>query len=460
MKISRHLPALPPQAPTGPQPTTSARGPAAGLPLGESSFTALLAQVRRTSAKESTVRPASEAVAFIDRFHQALGLEGDALDGKNAKLVDDSFGFFRGMPALFISDLKGPFAEASVLFDRPAPEGLIDGDPHLGNFGTLRGPDGAAVWGLDDFDQGGQGPVEWDLERLATSAVLAARQSDLPPQAEAQLVRDVAKGYFAALSAFAKTGVRPDPSLRADEASGEVAEQIAKADARTQEDEVLDPVTHKNKDGELRLHGKGLHKLHKKDEKALEAALAGYEALLPASAPVARPLQILDLARETGKGGSSFGLNRYLALVADADPSKPPRVLELKQEMPSAVTDGTGDLSRADASAAVANQAILTGFLDPLAGSVALEDGSYLVRELQPQGAKSLESGLDFGTLDSLASQAGAALARAHAQSLEPEEVAAWIGQSQTAAVDNLVAFAETYANQAEADRRAFEKSL
>jgi uncharacterized protein (DUF2252 family) len=456
MKISRALPAIAPQPPVSP------RAPEAreGLPLGGSSFTAVPVQVRPAKAAGSTVRPATDAVAYIERFHQALGLSGDALDGKNAKLIDDSFGFFRGMPALFISDVKGPFAEASVLFDQPAPQGLIDGDPHLGNFGTLRGPEGRAVWGLDDFDQGGQGPVEWDLERLATSAVLAARQSDLSPQAETQLVRDVAKRYFATLSDFARTGIRPAPSLQADEATGEVAEQIDQADARTQEDEVLDPVTHKNKDGELRLHGKGLDKLHKKEERALEAALAGYEALLPSSAPVARPLRILDLASETGKGGSSYGLHRYLALVADADPSRPPRVLELKQELPSAVSDGTGDLSRADASAAVANQAILTGFLDPLVGSVTLEDGSYLVRELQPQGAKSLKSGLDFGSLDSLASQAGAALARAHAQSLEPEEVAAWIGGSQASAVDNLVAFAETYANQAEADRRALEKAL
>ena len=93
-------------------------------------------------------------------------------------------------------------------------------------------------------------------------------------------------------------------------------------------------------------------------------------------------------------------------------------------------------------------------------GSVPLEDGSYLVRELQPEGLGTKTDGMDFAALDSLASQAGEALARAHAQSVDPQSVRTWLGDDQKAATDNLLAFAETYAHQTEADLHAFKKSL
>jgi uncharacterized protein (DUF2252 family) len=438
-------------------PTPVAR-PAANA-VEVSSFVAGARKASSSREDAQTVRSPKVAVRFIEDFNQALGLSGKALSGKNAKLVDSGFGFFRGMPALFNADVKGPFAQASVLFDRPAPPGLLDGDPHLSNFGTLRGPDGQPVWGLNDFDQSGTGPLEWDLERLATSAVLAARANGLPPEAQTQLVRDVAQGYFSALNGYAQTGVRPPAVLSEKDASGPVRAQLDEAATATQE-ALLKPLTHTNKDGELRFKGKGLDPVGKKDSKALASALASYAATLPADAKVAQPLQVLDLATESGKGGSSFGLQRFLALVADADPSQPPHVLELKQEMPSAVADGTGDLSHADAAADVAHQATLSGFLDPQVGAVTLHHGSYLVRELQPEGVGTKTDGMDFAALDSLASQAGQALAQAHAQSVDSAAVGTWLGADQRAATDNLVAFAETYANQTEADRSAFEKSL
>lgn len=456
MKTARRfLASPPPLARLSERPEPSA--PPAAVPV-RSTFVAG-AKKKADPKPAPTVRPPQDAVDFIQRFNDALGLKGKALSGKNDKLTGDDYGFFRGMPALFNADVKGPFAQASVLFDQPAPSALLDGDPHLSNFGTLRGPDGAPVWGLDDFDQSGTGPVEWDLERLATSAVLAARANGLSPEAQAQVVRDVAQGYFGALGTFAATGTRPTPVVGAAEATGPVQDQLQDAAARTQK-ELLKPLTHTNKDGELRFKGKGLDSVEKKDRPALTSALEAYARTLPPTASVARPLQVLDLATESGKGGSSFGLNRFLALVADADPSKPPHVLELKQEMPSAVTDGTGDLTKADAAQDVENQATLSGFLDPLMGSVTLPDGSYLIRELQPEGHNAKTDGMDFAALDALASQAGGALARAHAQTLDPAAASAWLSGDQRAATDNLIAFAEAYANQTEADRSALKKAL
>src|SRR2546430_1187024 len=71
--------------------------------------------------------------------------------------------------------------------------------PHHANFGTFRAPDGHAVWGLSDYDQTGAGSPEADLERLAASAVLAARQAKFPPKVQEQLARNIADAYFSSM---------------------------------------------------------------------------------------------------------------------------------------------------------------------------------------------------------------------------------------------------------------------
>src|SRR5207245_4197722 len=59
-----------------------------------------------------------------------------------------------------------PLAEAA------APEGLIVGDLHLENFGVYRGAGGDLCFDVNDFDDVGYGPLDLDLKRLCTSALL------------------------------------------------------------------------------------------------------------------------------------------------------------------------------------------------------------------------------------------------------------------------------------------------
>jgi uncharacterized protein DUF2252 len=59
------------------------------------------------------------------------------------------------------------------------PRILSVGDLHVENFGTWRDTDGRLVWGINDFDEACLYPYTLDLVRLATSALLAARESRL-----------------------------------------------------------------------------------------------------------------------------------------------------------------------------------------------------------------------------------------------------------------------------------------
>lgn len=73
-----------------------------------------------------------------------------------------------------------------------APEILAIGDLHVENFGTWRDTDGRLVWGVNDFDETSFFPYTLDLVRLATSALLATRESKLAfrPKDAAEAILD------------------------------------------------------------------------------------------------------------------------------------------------------------------------------------------------------------------------------------------------------------------------------
>ena len=87
---------------------------------------------------------------------------------RHARMAATPFAFYRGSAVVMATDLAG----------RPAT-GLdvrLSGDAHLSNFGFFAAADRRVVFDLDDFDESLPGPFEWDLLRLATSCILAARE--------------------------------------------------------------------------------------------------------------------------------------------------------------------------------------------------------------------------------------------------------------------------------------------
>ncbi len=72
------------------------------------------------------------------------------------------------------------------------PRILSVGDLHVENFGTWRDTDGRLIWGINDFDEACVFPYTLDLIRLATSALLAAREDRLAmtPNNSAEAILD------------------------------------------------------------------------------------------------------------------------------------------------------------------------------------------------------------------------------------------------------------------------------
>ncbi|HSO52053.1 MAG TPA: DUF2252 family protein, partial [Actinomycetes bacterium] len=86
---------------------------------------------------------------------------------RHARMAASPFAFLRGTPAVMAHDLATtPVTGITV---------QACGDAHLLNFGLFATPERNLVFGLTDFDETLPAPWEWDVKRLATSFVVAAR---------------------------------------------------------------------------------------------------------------------------------------------------------------------------------------------------------------------------------------------------------------------------------------------
>ncbi|TSC34479.1 DUF2252 family protein [Corallococcus sp. Z5C101001] len=409
-----------------------------------------------SAATPGLARKPSQAVAFVRDFNARLDLPPARLKEKLAQMRESPSAMFRAMPALFHSDVRGPYAQGTRLTDRPAPDIRVVGDPHVGNLGTFRGPDGKAVWGLNDFDQTGTASPELDLARMATSAVLTAREAGLSSGDQRKAVEALAKNYFETLELLAEGDVTPGAFLDKKESSGPVKDLIGKARDASAKDLLSKYVKLDGSKGPRFLHSDTLKPLDAERKSAVRTALAAYEKSLQGTEGVAVPLKVLDLAERLDAGGSSYGLERDYVLVGAADPKAPPVLLEMKELLASSVN---APPAPADGADVVKAQQELSGSVNPLTGAVSMGGRAFLVREVEPEKNKLDDSVFQKKkSLNSTFEQAGVVLARAHGNTREQAaRLEDWVGGDTKEATKRLTAFALAYADQAEADWKALK---
>lgn len=86
-------------------------------------------------------------------------------------MAESPFTFYRGAAAVMASDLgRSPNSDLWA---------QLCGDAHLSNFGVFGSPERNLIFDLNDFDETHPGPFEWDVQRLAASFVLSARERGL-----------------------------------------------------------------------------------------------------------------------------------------------------------------------------------------------------------------------------------------------------------------------------------------
>jgi hypothetical protein len=129
---------------------------------------------------------------FEDWLAQHVRIVGPDLRLKHERISESLFPFLRATFYRWVQVWPEVCSELGH-----APHLLAVGDLHVENFGTWRDTDGRLVWGVNDFDEASLFPYTLDLVRLATSAILAAREERLvmkPKEASSAILEGYQRG--------------------------------------------------------------------------------------------------------------------------------------------------------------------------------------------------------------------------------------------------------------------------
>ena len=113
---------------------------------------------------------------------------------KYGRMLESPFAFLRGSAVVMAADL--------ATTPKTGVEVVLCGDAHLNNFGVFATPERKLVFDINDFDEAYSGPWEWDLKRLATSAVVAGRENSFSEKACRRLAMAIVETYRSAMERF------------------------------------------------------------------------------------------------------------------------------------------------------------------------------------------------------------------------------------------------------------------
>jgi uncharacterized protein (DUF2252 family) len=314
------------------------------------------------------------------------------LSHKIDRMLASPFAFLRGSAPLFYEVLRA----RPELSEGPDGAGFIAGDLHLENFGCYRTshPTRAhsrVVFGLNDFDDAAIAPWRWDVVRLGTSLLLAARGMGFSGASSLELFRLLVDSY----RGFVRVCRAPPPD------PARIARLLAAAQARSHED-ILRGRTRGH--GEARRFVRGAHYRSVSVGVAtrVRTAFARYARAVPDGLrPREDAFDVLDVAFRIAGTGSLGGL-RFGILVRGKGGRDGAWMFDMKEEGSPACSI----LRRPppmDGALRVL-EALRTCLPSPpqLAGTTKLGPTSMLVRRLAPQEEKLDLSGASADELPSL----------------------------------------------------------
>jgi len=325
---------------------------------------------------------------------------------------------------------------------------------------------------LNDFDEAGVHPWEWDLRRLLVSVILAARNSDFKPKKVDALVHEASASYREAIKRmFNQTTLERfyrdnevqsvlnfggEPADTADF----IADLVKKATKRNSE-QVVRKFTWTNSQGERQFKDNAPRSVHidKKTYQALKQGITQYlQTVRTDVALLLSQYEVTDIIRHS-VGVGSFGSLCYLVLLTSTDGSH--MVLQIKEALP---TRKVGSQSRQALTAAmeltegqriVSSQRILQSTSDVFLGYFQMADKSFYVRQFRDMKESIDIPTLSWGQFQAYANTCAMILAQAHAQSPTAAMIRGYIGSS-TKFDDAMANWAETYVTQVEKDYQTF----
>ncbi len=400
---------------------------------------------------------------------------------KYGRMSASPFAFLRGSAVVMASDLAGtPNAGMDV---------VLCGDAHLSNFGVFGSPERDLVFDLNDFDEAYPGPWEWDLKRLAASAVVAGREHGFKRKITRKLVRAAVVSYRQALQHFSGLSTLDTwyfhveasqvQALFKKYASGKsiagANKMITKARARTQA-RTLEKMTNVrsgrrqfNSQPPLLIPARQWPDLDlvsaktraRISEKQVTDMWVDYLKSLPEERRyLLSRYKVVDIALRVG-GVGSVGTRCFAVLLQGGD-QQDALILQVKEATPSVLAPYlAGRTFQQQAARVVTGQRLMQTESDIFLGyqTDRLSGNDYYWRQLKDmKGSVDLRR-LDAKGLGTYLVACGYCLARAHARTGDAAVMWGYVGAGHH--LDNALAdFAEVYADQTERDHAALVAAI
>ena len=352
----------------------------------------------------------------------------------------------------------------------------ICGDAHLANFGTFASPERRLVFDLNDFDETLPGPWEWDVKRLAASFILAGRHNGLSPKQSRKVTQTAVHAYRQSMAKHAAMRVTDvwyslveADKLRKSSSSAKQRKAVTKGmkkAMRKHSRQALEKLA-EEVDGKYRIRSEPpllvpLRDVnHKHDpEHMLEMIKQSFEQYF-ASVPdhvehLLRKYTVVDYAIKV-VGAGSVGTRCFIVLLEGRDRDDP-LFLQLKQANKSVLEEHLpASRYKNSAQRVVEGQRLMQTVSDIFLGYMAgnISGHHYYWRQLKDWKGSVDVDNASYESLKDWALNRGYTLARAHARSVDPIVIDAYL-DTEGAFERAVVEFAEQYADQSERDHAAF----
>ena len=383
---------------------------------------------------------------------------------RHSRMLASPFAFLRGSAAVMAADLAHTPTTGMTV--------QACGDMHVANFGVFASAERTLVFGINDFDETLPGPWEWDLKRLAASAVVCGRFLGADRVLREESARAVVKSYRKRMREYAEMSYLDVWYARIDEndvlnaqpspvGQKRAKQTMAKAKKRGHLqvlDKMAELVGNQQRIIEIRpfIVRETQTEVGRPIEEALGKFLEDYFHSLPDDRKVilAR-YRILDVARKV-VGVGSVGTRCWVVLM-QGNGIDDPLFLQVKQAEASVLAPYAGATNYANnGQRVVMGQRTIQGAPDIFLGWGQVDGGQFYVRQLRDMkgGAELDPKTTDVKGLPHYGALCGWALALAHAKSGDPAMLAGYLGKS--AVMDEAIArFAQSYADQTERDHAA-----
>jgi uncharacterized protein (DUF2252 family) len=400
---------------------------------------------------------------------------------KYGRMVASPFACLRGSATVMAADLAAT--------PTTGIEAVLCGDAHLSNFGVFATPERQLVFDINDFDETFPGPWEWDLKRLAISAVVAGRENGFSEKVCRRMAVTIVETYRTAMERFAQMHaldvwyyhVDTDAVLSVFEAaSSRRAEKRAqklmkKARSKTHQ-QTLEKLT-RVETGRRRiisdppllvpLRGMALERILSEEElrlmteEAIESTWTQYLDSLPDERRyLLQQFRLVDAALRVG-GVGSVGTRCTIALL-EGGAGDDHLLLQLKEAGPSVLEqylDRRGSLGHGER--VVTGQRLMQAASDMFLGwhSSPLGERDYYWRQLKDMKGSADVADMDEDGFNTYVSLCSWCLARAHARTGEEASIGGYIGKNDAFA-EAIADFAVAYADQTERDHGALVEAI